>query len=283
MVLFAAAVLCAIAALAAGNFADLPLSAEQELLLADIKGEAWPEQDFMALPDVETSGDAVADPNKFAVPAIVNITLATPQGQWLARPSNGTRVWRLGVRTTQAGIGSLIFLFARFQIPEDASLFVYSPDTDRALGPYTQADAVDGKLWTTLLYGTSAILHLVLPSSAQSEPIVDLAAVHMGFRSIGLLKGSDETDETASDENDFKCPLGDAWVVQGSSVAAYIVSGTSGSGYCTGTLINNQRQDRMPYFLTAHHCVASDLTTSPGFTFYWNYQVCVCVCVYVCV
>lgn len=41
--------------------------------------------------------------------------------------------------------------------------------------------------------------------------------------------------------------------------------------YCTGTLLNNARQDRTPYFLTANHCISSQAVASSLET-YWNYR-----------
>lgn len=44
---------------------------------------------------------------------------------------------------------------------------------------------------------------------------------------------------------------------------------------CTGTLLNNSRQDRTPYFLSAHHCI-SDQTTASTLVTYWLYRAAAC-------
>ena len=47
------------------------------------------------------------------------------------------------------------------------------------------------------------------------------------------------------------------------------------SGICSGTLLNNRRQDFTPYFLTAAHCVDTDEEARSVIVF-WNYQTQTC-------
>ena len=44
---------------------------------------------------------------------------------------------------------------------------------------------------------------------------------------------------------------------------------------CSGTLLNNSREDRTPYFLTAAHCVDSE-AEARSVTAFWNYQAQMC-------
>jgi hypothetical protein len=63
----------------------------------------------------------------------------------------------------------------------------------------------------------------------------------------------------------------------GKSVARMVFTDPStGSSYtCTGTLLNNTKQDWAPYFLTAHHCISTQAEASTLQT-YWFYQAAVC-------
>ncbi|WP_156137202.1 serine protease [Tepidimonas taiwanensis] len=63
----------------------------------------------------------------------------------------------------------------------------------------------------------------------------------------------------------------------GRSVARLVFSDpASGASYlCTGTLLNNRRQDFTPYLLTASHCIASQSFAST-LEAWWNYQAPAC-------
>lgn len=51
---------------------------------------------------------------------------------------------------------------------------------------------------------------------------------------------------------------------------------TQGNAYiCTGTMLNNTRWDRAPYFLSANHCI-SDQTTASTLITYWLYRADAC-------
>ena len=49
----------------------------------------------------------------------------------------------------------------------------------------------------------------------------------------------------------------------------------AGSSYCSGTLLNNRRQDLTPYFLTAAHCVGTE-EEPRSTTAFWFYQTQTC-------
>jgi hypothetical protein len=54
-----------------------------------------------------------------------------------------------------------------------------------------------------------------------------------------------------------KCPEGKDWNNEIRSVAMMMTN--FGQGYCTGAMVNNQRQDGRQLFLTANHCVGRDV------------------------
>lgn len=63
----------------------------------------------------------------------------------------------------------------------------------------------------------------------------------------------------------------------GTSVALMVFSNPStGASYtCSGTLLNNSKQDATPYFLTANHCLSTQAEASTLQT-YWFYQAATC-------
>ena len=68
------------------------------------------------------------------------------------------------------------------------------------------------------------------------------------------------------------CSAGDPWRDEIRSVGRILISGT---GLCSGTLVNNALEDETPYFLSANHCGIT-AGTAPSIVFYWNYEASQC-------
>ena len=66
------------------------------------------------------------------------------------------------------------------------------------------------------------------------------------------------------------------WSSSATSVAwIFFETSEGGSGACSGTLLNNRRQDLTPYFLTAAHCVQTE-EEARSVTAFWLYQTQTC-------
>ena len=65
------------------------------------------------------------------------------------------------------------------------------------------------------------------------------------------------------------------WSNSATGVALIIIESNGGSAACSGTLLNNRRQDLTPYFLTAAHCVQTE-EEARSVTAFWSYQTRTC-------
>ena len=66
------------------------------------------------------------------------------------------------------------------------------------------------------------------------------------------------------------------WSSSATGVARiFFETSEGGSGACSGTLLNNRRQDLTPYFLTAAHCVGTE-EEARSVTAFWLYQTQTC-------
>jgi lysyl endopeptidase len=275
-----------------GHFLEPALAPDNAALLDAVRqvddGEA-----FLTLPTASFPSDRSKETLQFAVHVAVDLPLNT--WAWIGA-TDKHRVARLGLLTPQADVvGSLQFLFSRFVVPRDTLLFVFSPETERAL-VYRREDVVDGQLWTSLLYGTRAVLYLAIPlnsagsvgsADTSSKLDVHLARASLGYQSVGVASSTTTTTTTTTRaslekshrtsgfcEINIACPQGQPWLTLGRSVVSMVINQNL---LCTGTLINNVRQDRTPYVLTAHHCITSLLPSGRGsFTFFWNYDAVSC-------
>ena len=185
-------------------------------------------------------------------------------GTWQNVPEG--RLWRLRIQSPGAVSHNLGI--TRFRLPEGAKLWIYDPAGKRVEGPYTSRHHnQDGSLWTPIIDGDEIVVELFVPASA-STPVVGIGKVNKGYRDFS----KDGANKSGSCNNDVICPEGNLWRNQIRSVARYSISGT---GLCSGQLMNNTALDFKPYFLSANHCGVST-TNASSLVFYWNFEAPTC-------
>jgi hypothetical protein len=193
-------------------------------------------------------------------------------GEWRDLP-DGMALWRLPVHA--AGALTLDFGFRRLFLPQGAQLFL--SNASRQLGAYTDADnARSGEFWTPLLYGDNAIIEVLLPQKMKPFLQIDLGTVHVGYRDIfapALVPKSffDPGVGSGSCNVDTICPQGDPWRSEINAEAVAVLNG----GFCSGQLVNDARNDHIPYFSTANHCIATQADAT-SLVVYWKYESPVC-------
>lgn len=227
-----------------------------------------PALDNEALLQAELAARAPGRAPRFAESLTVDISPET-HGKWEETPA-GYAIWRLRIRS--AGALSLNFGFDSYHMPEGGRLFLFTPDQERILGPFTPADNQEyAQLWTPIVEGDEIVIEVQVPVAKRSELLLHLHSVnhdYLGFSQ--LLSGSCNLDVV--------CGAADGWgivdnyrdIIQ--SVAVY---GLGGSTFCTGFLVNTTRNDCAPYFMTADHCGVR-ANNAASLVVYWNFQNSVC-------
>jgi len=204
-------------------------------------------------------------PYRFAVPIAVRVT---PQshGSWTLA-GDGLATWQLQVAAP--GAQHLNLAFTSFALPAGAALSVSAPDGSERHGPYGPEHA-QGQLWTPVVRGAEVAIELTVPAARRHQVSLALTRVNYGFRGFGA------KDEAAAKSGacnvDVACPEGDEWRDEIRSVARISINGLF---LCTGQMMNNTALDFTPYFLTAAHCLSTEVEAQ-GTVFYWNYQTAAC-------
>lgn len=192
-------------------------------------------------------------------------------GVWQAT-ADGGRLWRLRIGAPDAT--ELQIGFTGFDLPEGATVSVYSLSERYSTDAYSRADANQfGQLWSAFVPGDAAIVELYLPPGAGPH-VLKIGYVGSGYRDMFQREGGFVTLGSGMCNINVACPLGDPYRDEIRSVAHYTFV-DSGTWICTGTLVANATGDRRPLFLTAAHCVASN-TVAGTMRFYWNYQSSTC-------
>lgn len=195
--------------------------------------------------------------NRFAYP--LKVDLSWDNGTW-TELSNGDRIWRLSINADQA-LGLAVF-FDQFYLPDGSQLHFYSADRKSLLGAYTADDNVaNGKFWIGFTQGNTAILEYFEPKAVQNQGRLHIFRVDYAYQkdnfSAALRSANDlELGFGTADpcHDNINCPEGQALQTQKKAVCRILLVVEEGTGYCTGTLINNVREDDTPYILSAFHC-----------------------------
>lgn len=213
---------------------------------------------FLPMPDFDLAQvraeDVINDANKqgawrFGYEHQVNLDLQSA-AQVQELPGQG-RLYRLGL--TSAGAISLNLVFTSYQVPEGATLHLYSDDRQALVGAYTaRNNHPSGMLGTDLVAGDRIVVEYFEPYDAAFAGQLRIGTVVHGYRSPGIqAQGLLKALNDSGDCNvDVDCPAGDGWGNQIRSVGLLF----TGGGVCSGALINNTENNGAPYFLTALHC-----------------------------
>ncbi len=199
----------------------------------------------------------------YTIPLVDNVL---QNGLWQQLP-NGNFVWRLEIQL--AGATALNFYFRNVKLGQKDRLFIYNSRKGQLLGAFSKQN--NGKeMGTAYLLGSNLVLELDSPVKYDSLP----------FELTGIGNVTDHPDNSLKDFGDagsceipINCPEGTKYKEQKNSVARILLREGSSLFWCTGSLINDTKNDGKPYFLTANHCGDAATTADYGrWIFYFNYE-----------
>lgn len=215
-------------------------------------------------PAKHAEGPSAGQPLRFSEG--IPIRFGTGDGHW-DEPEPGLARWRIRVESAQAH--SLSFRFDDLHLPPGAALWLFDPQARDLQGPL--APPGPGPFWSPLIRGGDAILEVTLPAAQRDAFTLGVAAVFHGYRDIA---GRSWPFDPASDSGngasgtcqvDVACPLADAWRPQARSTVLLVIGGTT---ICSGTLINNTRQDDRALVLTANHCGITEANVGSVYAYF---------------
>ncbi len=227
--------------------------------------------------EVRVAGDPTEENQlkslQFAWGFEVNISPAK-NGIWTTNV-NGFDVWQVKIRS--AGAYSLGLIFDNFDLPEGSRLFVYSEKHGHILGAFTSFNnKTSGKFAVSPVAGDEIVVHYEILSGRDGRN--DFVISHVNHDFIGILKYSDRRPmgKTAGSCNvDINCLEGEKWSDEKDAVCRIITTKSKPSGtiseICTGTLVNNTRENEKPYIITAAHCI-EDARFAETTVFAFNYE-----------
>ncbi len=243
---------------------DAPVSWSEELEVQNIPTVQLPKVNVEKLKAEDLINDKQAKPWRFGFKHDVNYGFG--DGIWTVL-ANGDRIWRIKVASKNAL--SLNFIFDQFYMPEGASVYLYSENHKKVLGAYTSVQNQEsGVLGTWLIDSDNVIVEYFEPANVYGLGKLHIGNVTHGYRNAKSYKQEKALGSSGDCNVDVNCPIGSDWeTYKESNKKAVGILLTNGSGFCSGTLLNNTANDLKPYFLTANHCYSNPSTWA--FRFEW--------------
>ena len=193
-------------------------------------------------------------------------------GKWIDDPA-GYKIWLLGIRSS--GSYSIGLILSRFQLIGEARLFVFNNAHTYVLGAFTSANNNPSNILpVSHVPGDCIYIQMEVPSEQKDygELVIGEAALaYLPVFAEDPLKDG-RFDLAAECNIDINCPEGDEWQDVKRSVCRILINGNK---YCSGTLINTANLSKIPYVLTAAHCIGSQSEANSAI-FYFNYESPVC-------
>lgn len=197
-------------------------------------------------------------PFRFGYEYTANIGL-TNAGTW-STLSDGSKVWRISITST--GAFGINLIYNKFYMPKGSKFYVYSADRTMVLGAFTESNNIPEKMFSTApVKGETIILEYNQPGWVTETPELNVSSVIHEYKNIfGFMPSlTDDYGTSGPCEVNVNCPLGDPWKKQSRSVAMVLLS--NGTRWCSGSLLNNTRNDGTPFYMTANHCLSGSTTT----------------------
>lgn len=218
--------------------------------------------------DLSKSGTGPA-PLKIGVATSVSYSVVTKDFRELG--ASGYAIGRYKVDAP--GALTIDVGFSRYALPDKGRLWLYSPNCQHILGPFSsELNNVSGRFWSPLLAGGEAIVEVVLPSVNPTQVVFEIDSVTSGFRDVLGLNPLSWNHQTSDARNiDTACSQADNWRDEVRSVGFILYQSISDHEQymCSGALVNNTDGDISKlYFLTANHCDVDPPTANV----YWNYE-----------
>lgn len=205
--------------------------------------------DMQAIAAEDAQNEKAETPYRIAVNLPVFYTTQN-SGTWESLP-NGGRIWRLKINCQQAK--ALTIYYQNFYLPEGGKLFLYSEDKKQLIGAFTNKNnPANGYFATELIKGESLTFEYVEPANSNSYPGIEINEIAYVYRGVNF--DQKDTENSGACEVNVKCPESENWQEKKKGVARILIKKNGSSYWCSGSLVNNTRNDATAYLLTADHC-----------------------------
>jgi len=192
-------------------------------------------------------------------------------GNWL-EAKGSYDIWQMKIQSPNALSVGLIF--SEYELREGVRIFIYNSDGTVVNGAYTQQNNKSwGRLAVSHIPGDEISIQMEVPKNLNRKyGRLRVGSVTHAYRDIFLNKtGLDDRFGLADTCNiDINCDVGEDWQETKRAVCRIIINNVQ---LCTGSLINNARNDGSPYVYMSDHSFYEPVRVHPeDAIFYFNYE-----------
>lgn len=192
---------------------------------------------------------------RFALPMSADLSLENA-GQWIDLPT-GDRLWLL--RLEAPGAEGLAVFYRDFHLPRGARLFMMDAQGRQVLGAYTERNNRAGERFMTgFLAGEVAILEYFEPRPVRGQGRFTIFRADFAY-DREKMEAPDPAvafgfGESSTCHVNVNCPVGSDWQDEKRGVCRIMMTLVEGTGWCSGSLVNNAENDGTQYLLSGFHC-----------------------------
>ncbi len=193
-----------------------------------------------------------------------NYTLSE-NGIW--NKTKNSFIWRLKV--VVPGAVAVNLYFKNINLEPDDKLFLYNQKKKSVLGAYTSSN--NGLfMCSDFVQGDTIIIEL---NSHKQYKNIPFSVYEVGVLLENSKYGIRGFGDAGSCEVHVNCVEGENWQEEKKGIARILLKQGNKTFWCTGSLINNTKNDGTPYFLTANHCgESSDSSDYAQWLFYFDFE-----------
>lgn len=167
-----------------------------------------------------------------------------------------------------SAVNGMNLYFKNCNLNQGCGFSVYNPAKTILLGQYSAGQINKFTFFSTPLVQDSVlVVEYFQPKNAKRSQLF--------VSEIGALfpKKSEQLNLSGNCEVNVSCSEGDEWKEEKRGVVRILVKEGSSLYWCSGSLMNNTQQNRIPYLLSANHCVTGCTSDDfQQFQFYFNYE-----------
>ncbi len=192
-------------------------------------------------------------------------------GIWTDLPEGG-RMWQVGIQSPNAL--NLSIKFSEFYIPEGARLHLYNDDGTDLSRTYSKSENTpNGLLGSWFINGDIIWVEYFEPDNVSEDVQLEIGSIIHGYRmgEVNMLVDRNRGLNDSGDCNyDVNCSVGEDFESDKNILKKTVALLSLGNGYlCSAVLMNNTREDKTPYLLTANHCLNNSDPSFWSIRFNW--------------
>lgn len=177
----------------------------------------------------------------------------------LIQLENGDKIWQVAIVSPNAV--NMSINFNNFYLPENTRLHIFNGDKTDVSKPYTQFDnRTNNTLGSWFVRGEEIWLEYFEPSEVNEPFKIEIGSIIHGYR-MGAVQQFVEgaargLNDSGACNYDVNCPVGEDFDGLKNDVKKAVALLNLGNGYlCSSVLLNNVENNKIPYLLTANHCL----------------------------